>query len=160
MKVDWREGVTPGFKFNDWEMRGVPLRVELGPKDVEANQVVLARRDIGGSEGKRQVSQEGLAQHVEEMLSDIQVNMYEKATRFRDENTHYVDTYEDFKHTLEEQGGFLRVHWAGTSEDEDVIKSETKATVRCFLLDPPDGQGRCFYTGEETNRIAIFARAY
>jgi prolyl-tRNA synthetase len=113
-----------------------------------------------GSEGKHQVSQEGLAQHVEGMLSDIQLSLFERATRFRDENTHHVDTYEDFKNTLEEQGGFLRVHWAGTSEDEDAIKSETKATIRCFPLDPPDGRGRCFYTGEETDRIAIFARAY
>lgn len=160
VKVDWREGVTPGFKFNDWEMRGVPLRVELGPKDVEANQVVLARRDVMGPEGKRQVSQEGLAHHVEGVLSDIQLSLLERASRFRDENTHHVDTYEDFKHTLEEQGGFLRVHWAGTSEDEDFIKSETRASIRCFLLDPPDGRGRCFYTGEETDRIAIFARAY
>ncbi len=159
-KVDWREGVTPGFKFNDWEMRGIPLRLELGPKDLETNQVVLARRDIQGREGKRQVSQEGLAAEVERTLADVQSNLFERAVRFREENTHSVDNYEDFKQVLEEQGGFLRVHWAGSSEDEESIKADTKATIRCFPLDPFEGSGQCFYTGKETDRIAIFARAY
>ncbi|OGO14835.1 MAG: proline--tRNA ligase [Chloroflexi bacterium RBG_16_48_8] len=160
VKVDWREDVTPGFKFNDWEMRGVPLRIELGPRDVESQQVVLVRRDISGSEGKFQVSQDGLASVVEKMLIDIQNHLFKRAVRFREENTHRVETYEDFKETLEHKGGFIRVHWAGTSEDEDLIKEETRATIRCFPLDPPEGHGCCFYTGEETDRIAIFARAY
>ena len=160
VKVDWREGVTPGFKFNDWEMRGVPLRIELGPRDVESHQVVLARRDIPGKQGKLQVSQDGLASAVEKTLLDIHNNLFQRAKDFRDENTHHVETFEDFKETIEEKGGFIRVHWAGTSEDEDAIKEETRATIRCFPLDPHEGRGRCFFTGEETDRVAVFARAY
>jgi len=160
VKLDLSEGVTPGFKFNEWEMRGVPLRVELGPRDLEANEVVLARRDILGREGKQKVSQEGLVDIVREILADIQASLLDRATRFRDENTHQVESYESFKDVLESEGGFIRVHWAGSSEDEDRIKEETRATLRCSLLDPPDGKGRCFYTGEKTDRIAIFARAY
>jgi len=160
VKLDLSEGVTPGFKFNEWEMRGVPLRVELGPRDLEANEVVLARRDILGREGKQKVSQEGLVDIVREILEDIQASLLDRATRFRDENTHQVESYESFKDVLESEGGFIRVHWAGSSEDEDRIKEETRATLRCSLLDPPDGKGRCFYTGEKTDRIAIFARAY
>jgi len=160
VKLDLREGVTPGFKFNEWEMRGVPLRVELGPRDLEANEVVLARRDILGREGKQKVSQDGLVDIVRDLLSDIQASLLDRATRFRDENTHQVESFESFKDVLESKGGFIRVHWAGSSEDEDQLKAETRATVRCTLLDPPDGKGRCFYTGEETDRIAIFARAY
>jgi len=160
VKLDLSEGVTPGFKFNEWEMRGVPLRVELGPRDLEANEVVLARRDILGREGKQKVSQEGLVDIVREILEDIQASLLDRATRFRDENTHQVESYESFKDVLESEGGFIRVHWAGSSEDEDRIKEETRATLRCSLLDPPDGKGRCFYTGEKTDRIAIFARGY
>jgi prolyl-tRNA synthetase len=160
VKIDRREGITPGFKFNDWEMRGIPLRIELGPRDVESHQVVLARRDIPGKEGKLQVSQDSLASTVEEILAEIQNHLFQKAKDFRDENTYRVETYDDFKTTLEEKGGFIRVHWAGTSEDEDKIKEQTRATIRCFPLDPPEGQGRCFYTGKKTDRIAIFARAY
>jgi prolyl-tRNA synthetase len=160
VKVDLREGVTPGFKFNDWEMRGVPLRIELGPKDLQAGQVVLVPRDRPGARGKRTVPQDGLAEAVGVVLDEIQANMLEKATRFREENTHHVATYEEFKDTLEEKGGFLRTFWAGTSEEEDLIKSETRATIRCFPLDADEGKSRCFYTGTETNRIAIFARAY
>jgi len=160
VKVDKREGITPGFKFNDWELRGVPLRLELGPRDVESHQVVLVRRDVSGSAGKTQVPQEGIVPVVRKMLDDIHNNLLTRAVRFRDENTHHVETYEDFKETLESKGGFIRAHWAGSSEDEDLIKEETKATIRCFPLDPQEGPGCCFYTGKETDCIAIFARAY
>ena len=122
--------------------------------------MVLARRDIPGKEGKLQVSQDSLASTVEEILAEIQNHLFQKAKDFRDENTYRVETYDDFKTTLEEKGGFIRVHWAGTSEDEDKIKEQTRATIRCFPLNPPEGQGRCFYTGKKTDRIAIFARAY
>jgi len=160
VKLDLREGVTPGFKFNEWEMRGVPLRMEIGPRDLEANEVVLARRDILGREGKQKVSQDRVADAARDLLSDIHSNLLDRATRFRDENTHQVDSYESFKEVLENKGGFLRVYWAGSSEDEELIKAETRATIRCFLMDPPDGKGRCFYSGEETEKVAIFARAY
>ncbi|NOZ28937.1 MAG: proline--tRNA ligase [Chloroflexi bacterium] len=160
VRFDDRDNVSPGFKFNDWEMRGVPLRIEIGPRDVEQRQVVFARRDVPGREGKRVVSQDGLVAQVQAMLEAIQATLLERAIRFRDENTHRAESYGEFKEILKTQGGFIRVHWAGTSEDEDRIKEETKATIRCFPLDAPEGRGRCFYTGQETDRIAIFARAY
>jgi prolyl-tRNA synthetase len=160
VKLDLREGVTPGFKFNEWEMRGVPLRVELGPRDLEANEVVLARRDVLGRDGKQKASQDGLVETIRDLLSEIQASLFVRATEFRDSNTHQVESYEAFKETLETKGGFLRVHWAGSSEDEDQVKAETRATIRCFLMDPPDGKGKCFFTGEETDRVAVFAKAY
>ncbi len=160
VRLDDRDQVSPGFKFNDWEMRGVPLRIEIGPKDVEQDQVVLARRDVPGREGKQAVPRAAVTTQVQEMLDTIQTALLERATRFRDENTHRVESYEEFKEVLETKGGFIRVHWAGTSEDEDRIKEETKATIRCYPLETPEGRGRCFYTGQETDRIAVFARAY
>ncbi len=159
-RLDDRDEVSPGFKFNDWEMRGVPLRIEIGPKDVEREQAVLARRDLPGRAGKQSVPRAGLVAAVRETLTAIQANLLARATRFRDENTRRVESYEEFKAVLEEKGGFIRAHWAGSSEDEDRIKEETKATIRCFPLDAPEGRGRCFYTGQETDRVAIFARAY
>jgi len=160
VRLDDREQFSPGFKFNDWEMRGVPLRIEIGPKDVAKDQVVLARRDIPGREGKQFVARGGLAAQVTATLQAIQEALLARAIAFRNANTHRAENYAQFREILETQGGFLRVHWAGSSEDEDRIQEETKATLRCFPLDAPEGRGRCFYTGQETDRIAIFARAY
>jgi len=161
VKLDDRAEVSAGFKFNDWEMRGVPLRMEIGPRDVEKHAVVLARRDMPGKEGKTfGVPAAGLATAVPEMLTTIQAAMLREATEFRDANTRTVSSYDEFKQVLESKGGFVRVHWAGTGEDEDRIKEETKATVRCFPVDKPEGEGVCFYTGRRTDRVAIFARAY
>jgi prolyl-tRNA synthetase len=161
VKLDERDELSAGFKFNDWEMRGVPLRIEIGPRDVEQNAVVFARRDLPGKEGKTfGVPVPGVAVAVQEMLAAIQAAMLRRATEFRDANTYSVRSYEEFKEALESKGGFLRVHWAGTSQDEDAIKEETKATVRCYPFDPPEGTGTCFYTGKKTDRVAIFARAY
>lgn len=160
VKVDLRQGVTPGFKFNDWEMRGVPLRLEIGPKDIEAGTVVLARRDIPGREGKQSISQDSIEKHIRQTLDAIQDNMFEKALQFREQNTHSVGSYDDFKEVLESKGGFIRAHWAGSREDEERIKDETKATIRCLPLDSTEGKGRCFFTGEETEQVAIFAKAY
>ncbi len=158
VKVDDRENLTPGYKFNDWELRGVPLRLEIGPRDVENNSVALARRDVPGKEGKQFVSQNGLAHTVTELLADIQQAMLAKATRFRDENTHDVTNYEDFKTAV--STGFARVWWAGSDADETRVKEETKATIRCFPLAQPGGEGVCFYTGQPATRQAIFGRAY
>jgi len=159
--LDDREEQTPGFKFNDWEMRGVPLRVEIGPRDVKQQSVVLARRDKPGKEGKEfGVPLTGAATRVKELLREVQKSLLEQATAFRDAHTHYVRSYEEFKEVLNEEGGFLRVHWAGTSEDEARIQEETKATLRCLLLEPPEGEGECFLTGKKTDQVAIFARAY
>jgi prolyl-tRNA synthetase len=166
---DGREELTPGFKFNDWEMRGVPVRIEIGPKDVQQNAVVLARRDssreieaAGGPKAKQfGVPVDGLAAVVSNLLTGIQASLLQQATAMRDANTLTgIRSYDEFKQVLEGQGGFLRVHWAGSSEDEDTIKTDTKATIRCFPFEAPEGEGVCFYTGKPTNRVAIFARAY
>ncbi|MCX7706851.1 MAG: proline--tRNA ligase [Anaerolineae bacterium] len=161
VKLDAREEVSAGFKFNDWEMRGVPLRIEIGPRDVEQNAVVFARRDMPGKEGKTfGIPVDGVAEAARDMLVTIQADMLRRATEFRDANTHTVKDFEEFKEVLEAQGGFIRVHWAGSGEDEDAIKEATKATIRCLPFDPPEGEGVCFYTGKRTKQVAIFARAY
>lgn len=156
--VDNRDHLTPGFKFNDWELRGVPTRIEIGPRDVANNSVALARRDIPGREGKQFVSQDGLAQTVQQLLDEIQANLLARATKFRDDNTHEVTNYDEFQTAV--QTGFAKVWWAGSNEDEQRVKEETKATIRCFPLDQPDGSGTCFYTGKPANRVAIFGRSY
>ncbi|MEA3406706.1 MAG: proline--tRNA ligase [Chloroflexota bacterium] len=159
--VDDREDQTPGYKFNDWEMRGVPVRVEIGPRDVEKDAVVCARRDKPGREGKEfGVPVANVAEHVGDLLQQVQDGLLHQAEAFRKENTRHVTDYETFKEVLEEEGGFLRVHWAGDEEDEDRVQDETKATLRCILLDPPEDEGRCFLTGKRTEQVAIFARAY
>ena len=159
--LDDREDQTPGFKFNDWEMRGVPVRLEIGPRDLEKNAVVLARRDRPGREGKTfGVPVEGLADSVRALLAEVQQELLRQATEFREANTRRVSSYDEFKAVLDEQGGFIRVHWAGSDQDEDRIQTETKATLRCLPLDTPEGEGECFLTGKRTGQIAIFARAY
>ncbi len=161
VKLDARDELSAGFKFNDWEMRGVPLRIEIGPRDVAQDAVVFARRDLPGREGKSAgIPAAGIVTAVQEMLAEIQTAMLRRATEFRDANTHTVRDYAEFREVLDAEGGFLRVHWAGTGEDEDRIKEETKATVRCYPFDVPEGEGVCFYTGRRTDRVAIFARAY
>ena len=156
--VDNRDHLTPGFKFNDWELRGVPTRIEIGPRDVANNSVALARRDIPGREGKQFVSQDGLAQTVQQLLDEIQANLLARATKFRDDNTHEVTNYDEFQTAV--QTGFAKVWWVGSNEDEQRVKEETKATIRCFPLDQPGGSGTCFYTGKSADRVAIFGRSY
>jgi prolyl-tRNA synthetase len=161
VRLDLRDEVNSGYKFNDWEMRGVPLRIEIGPRDVAQNAVVLARRDMPGKAGKTfGVPVSTIDRSVPEMLDTIQAGILQRATEFREANTHHVSNYEEFKEVLAGEGGFLRVYWAGTPEDEDRIKEETKATVRCFPFEKPEGEGVCFYTGRRTDCVAIFARAY
>ncbi|HSH03434.1 MAG TPA: proline--tRNA ligase [Anaerolineae bacterium] len=156
--IDDRDNLSPGFKFNEWELKGVPTRIEIGPRDVAKNSVALARRDHPGKEGKQFVSQEGLTDRVVALLDEIQANLLAKATQFRDDNTHDVDNYDDFQKAVET--GFARVWWAGDNDDENKVKEETKATIRCFPMDQPEGSGTCFYTGKPANKVAIFARAY
>ena len=158
VKMDDRDHLTPGFKFNYWELRGVPTRIEIGPRDVAKNSVALARRDIPGREGKEFVSQESLPEIVTKLLDDIHLAMFEKARRFREDRTVEVQDYASFKEAV--KVGFARARWAGNNEDELRIKEETKATIRCFPLEQPEGKGRCFYTGREANQLAIFSRAY
>lgn len=158
IKVDLRENLSPGYKFNDWELRGVPVRLEIGPKDLAKNSVALARRDQPGREGKQFVSQNGLVDTMQTLLDSIQAALLERARRFRDDRTQPANNYEEFKEAV--KTGFARVWWAGSDEDEQQIQSETKATLRCFPLEQPDETGPCFYTGQPANRVAIFARAY
>jgi prolyl-tRNA synthetase len=161
VKLDGREDQTPGFKFNDWEMRGVPVRIEIGPRDVQSNAVVLARRDQPGKEGKRfGVPVAGLAAEVQALLTEIQASLLAQATAYREANTTTVSSYDAFKEVLDGPGGFIRVHWAGSDADEARIQEETRATLRCLPLDAPEGEGVCFFTGKRTDRVAIFARAY
>lgn len=158
VKVDDRDHLTPGFRFNEWELRGVPTRIEVGPRDMANGTVALARRDVPGRDGKQFVSQTGLAQTVQQLLDEIHQNLFNRALQFREANTHEPQNYSDFQEVVKD--GFARVWWAGSGEDEKRIKEETKATIRCFPLELAEGSGRCFYTGREANRIAIFARAY
>ncbi|GIW11257.1 MAG: proline--tRNA ligase [Dehalococcoidia bacterium] len=160
--LDRRDDLTPGFKFNDWEVRGVPLRIEIGPRDVEQQTVVLARRDVPGREGKQAgVPIAGVAAAVQDLLPAVQQTLLQQALAFREANTTYgVRSYDEFKTILEEKGGFIRTHWAGSDADEARLKEETKATLRCFPLEVPEGEGRCFLTGHRTPQVAIFARAY
>ncbi|MFZ6031452.1 MAG: proline--tRNA ligase [Chloroflexota bacterium] len=158
LKVDARDEVTPGFKFNDWEMRGVPLRIEIGPKDVEKNSVAFARRDIPGRAGKSFVPRENLAAQVANMLQTIQQGMYEKALAFRQVNTFDPKDYTDLCQTVEE--GFARSWWCGSAACEAKVKEDTKATTRCIPLDQPGGSGPCIVCGAPASQKVIFARAY
>ena len=157
--VDRREGQSPGFKFNDWEMRGVPVRVEIGPKDVQNNNAVLARRDVSGREGKQFVSQDGIVEALELLLGAIQTNLLEDARAFRDQHISEVNTYDEMRQVIE-SGNWARAWWNGTDEDEQAVKDETGATIRCFPFDQPDGTGACVKTGQPAQKVALFARAY
>ena len=158
VKVDEREGMSPGFKFNDWEMRGVPLRIELGPKDVAKGSVVLARRDRPGKEGKSFVQQAGIGAAVTAALEEIQKALHDRALEFRKANTIETSEYEEFKKAVEK--GFALSWWCGGGDCEAKIKEETKATMRCIPLDQERGDGKCVYCGQAAHDKAIFAKAY
>jgi prolyl-tRNA synthetase len=157
--LDDREGQRPGFKFNDWEMRGVPVRVEIGPKDVANNAVVLAQRDIPGRDGKQTIAQERAAQTITELLVAVQANMLQQAIEFRDSSIHDVANYDELSQVVE-AGGWARGWWAGSDDDERRMKDETGATIRCFPFDQPDTDGPCLFTGDRASEVALFARAY
>ena len=156
--LDAREGVTPGYKFNDWEMRGVPLRIEIGPKDVAKNSVALARRDRPGREGKSFVPREGLAAAVRDTLPAIQKSLYDRALEFRKANTHDPKNYDEFRGAVE--NGFAFSFWCGAAECEARAKEEAKATIRNIPLEQPGGRGPCILCGEDSQERAIFGRAY
>ncbi len=157
--VDDREGQSPGFKFNDWEMRGVPLRMEIGPRDVEKNNAVLARRDILGRKGKQFVSQDGIVDVVRSLLADIQSSLLEDARAFRDAHISDAATYDELQSVITD-GDWARVFWDGDDGDEEAVKNETGATIRCFPFDQPTEQGSCVISGRTTERVALFAKAY
>jgi len=156
--LDEREGFSPGWKFNEWERRGVPLRVELGPKDVAKQSAVLARRDRPGREGKVSAALADLPQTIQRLLVEIQQAMHDKALAFRKANTVEAKTYEDLKKAVET--GFALSHWCGRGDCEAKIKEETRATMRCIPLEQTGGQGTCVHCGKPAVEQAIFARAY
>jgi prolyl-tRNA synthetase len=156
--ADFREELTPGFKFNDWELRGVPLRIEIGPKDVEKSSVTFARRDIPGRAGKSFVPADQLGKQVDSMLETIQASMFEKALAFRKANTFAPQDYAELKDVV--QNGWALAWWCGSADCENKIKEETKATTRCIPLDQLGGTGNCIYCGSISKEQVIFARSY
>jgi len=158
IKVDDRTEVTPGFKFNDWEMRGVPLRIEIGPKDVEKESLALSRRDNPGRAGKSFVPQANIAATVAEMLEDIQKSLLVRATEFRDANIHDPQSYEELKDSV--VGGRAFSWWCESDECETRVKEDTKATTRCIPIDQPTGSGNCIVCGKKATKKAYFAKSY
>jgi prolyl-tRNA synthetase len=158
VKVDDRTEVTPGFKFNDWEMRGVPLRIEIGPKDIEKGTVVLARRDKPGREGKSFVPQAGLAATVTELLVTIQKSLLERATAFRDSHIFEPKDYAELTEVV--QNGWAYSYWCESAECEAKVKEDTKATTRCIPLNQPVGKGKCIVCGKDAEKKVYFAKAY
>jgi prolyl-tRNA synthetase len=134
------------------------VRVEIGPKDIDPATVGVARRDVPGKPGKSLVPQQGLAHHLEDLLANIQQSLYDRALKFRDAHTYEAANYEELRERVEQ--GFVRAYWAGTRQDEETIQEETGATIRVIPLDQPASAGKCVYTGRDSTRIAIFARAY
>jgi prolyl-tRNA synthetase len=161
VKVDDRDQYQPGYKFNEWEVKGVPIRVELGPKDLAKNACVLARRDLPGKESKEiGVPLPGAAARIVELLKKVQGDLLERARKFRDANIHLVDSYDDFKKKIEEPGGFFLAHWDGTRETEDKIAAETKATIRCIPYNRDKEEGKCIVTGKPSAGRVVLAKAY
>ncbi|MGZ3694468.1 MAG: proline--tRNA ligase [Bdellovibrionota bacterium] len=155
--IDLDDTKSAGWKFAEWEVQGVPLRIELGPKDLAKGQAVLARRDTGE---KSFVPFTEIPAKALDLLLEIQENLFKRAKAFRDENVRQVDNYEDFKKTLDEKGGFVSAHWDGTKETERKIKEETKATIRCVPLNNPLEDGKCVYSGNPSKQRVLFARSY
>jgi prolyl-tRNA synthetase len=155
-KYDNDENRRPGWKFAEYESKGVPVRLTMGPRDLENGKVELARRD---TKTKEIVDFANIAEVIEQLLKDIQINLLERAKKFRSENMHSVDTYEDFKAQID-KGGFFLAHWDGTKETESKIKEETQATIRCIALDQPEEAGFCMVTGKPSSKRVIFAKAY
>ncbi len=157
VKYDDRDTQRPGFKFAEWELKGVPLRVALGSRDMQNGTVELARRD---TQTKETVQQAGLPDRIATLLGEIQENIYNKALTFRDEHITEVNSYEEFKQVLEEKGGFISAHWDGTVETEKRVKEESKATIRCIPLDSKEEEGVCIFTGKPSKQRVLFAKAY
>jgi len=156
VKYDDRDTHKPGWKFAEYELKGVPVRIALGPRDIEEGTVEVARRDTLAKETRKQ---EGIGAYVKELLDDIQQNIYNKAYRFREENTRQADTWEEFVDLIENKGGFVLAHWDGDPETEAAIKDKTKATIR-LIPDGPAEDGRCIYSGKPSSQRVVFARAY
>ena len=157
VKFDNDETQKPGWKFAEYELKGVPLRIAIGPRDLENGTVEVARRDTSE---KEILPMEGIAQKAQQLLADIQDSIYRKALAYRETHTTEVHSYEEFKQVLEEKGGFIKAHWDGTAATEAKIKEETKATIRCIPLNNPETEGQCMYSGAPSKGPVIFAKAY
>jgi len=158
VKFDDRDNVSSGFKFNDWEMRGVPVRVEIGPKDVEKGTVALARRDKPGKEGKTFVSQEGITDTVKNLLAEVQASLLKRATEYRDANIHDAKDFDELKNAV--QDGWAFAYWCESTECEKKVKEEAKATTRNIPFEQPDKEGICVVCGKTSERKVYFAKAY
>lgn len=157
VEVDGRDYLSPGAKFYEWEVKGVPIRLEIGPRDFAASQVVAVRRDTGE---KEIIPMSEIMQKIPALLREMQTAMYAKAKQFRDEHTYKVDSYEEFKEVVEGEKGFAHAHWCESAACEAKIKEETKATTRCRVFDEPQEKGECIYCGKESARRIFFAKAY
>ena len=156
VKYDNRSEYKPGWKFNEYEFKGVPVRLAIGPRDLENGTCEVCRRD---TLEKITMPIEGIADHVADLMEQIQQNLFKKAADFRASMTRKVDTWDDFKVEIE-KNGFLLCHWDGTQETEERIKEETKATIRCIPFDAPEEEGKCIYSGKPSHRRVVFARSY
>jgi prolyl-tRNA synthetase len=157
VKYDDNDNARPGWKFAEYEMKGVPVRLAIGARDMEKNVVEVARRD---TKEKNTVSLDGIAVHVQQLLAAIQQNMFNKAKLYRDEHITKADSWDEFEKLLDEKGGFISAHWDGTTETEEAIKEKTKATIRCIPLHNPKEEGKCILTGKPSAQRVLFARAY
>ncbi|CAL2083711.1 proline--tRNA ligase [Tenacibaculum sp. 190524A05c] len=157
VKFDDRDTMRPGAKFAEYELKGVPVRVAIGKRDLENGTVEVARRDTFE---KETVSQDNVVEYIAQLLNDIQDNLYSKAVNFRNEHITEVNTFEEFKEAIENKGGFVSAHWDGTIETEDKIKELTKATIRCIPNDAVEEDGVCVFTGEKSSKRVLFAKAY
>ncbi|MBP7509718.1 MAG: proline--tRNA ligase, partial [Prolixibacteraceae bacterium] len=157
VKFDDNDAKKPGWKFAEYELKGVPVRLAMGPRDLENGTVEVARRD---TLTKEVVNIDNIDVFVENLLNDIQENIYNKALNFRNENITKVDSWDEFKDVLVKKGGFILAHWDGTAETEQKIKEETKATIRCIPFDSEPEEGKCIYTGKPSDKRVLFAIAY
>ena len=155
--VDDRDNLSPGFKFNEWELKGVPLRIEIGPRDIENNSVVVSRRD--GEKEKISISLNELNEYVQKELEDIQNKLLESSQKFRESNTVHVDSYDDLIRTLNEKPGFVSCYWHENSEQEDEVKNLTKGTLRCYVIDN-DKLENSVNEPSQKGKLAIFSKAY
>ena len=157
VKYDNNDTKKPGWKFAEYELKGVPVRIAIGPRDLENGTAEVARRD---TLEKQVVPMDGIESYIQQLLEDIQANIFNKALKFRSEMTTPVDTYEEFKDVLQNKGGFISAHWDGTPETEQAIKDETKATIRCIPFDQVPEEGKCIYSGKPSKGRVLFAMAY
>jgi prolyl-tRNA synthetase len=157
VELDDRDAYTPGWKFNEWEMKGVPVRLEIGPRDIAKEQVVAVRRDKGD---KLTITEDELIPTLEKWMDDIQDNLYMTAKTRLEGNIRFADKYNDFKNIMEEKRGFIKAYWCGNSDCEENIKKDTKATIRCLAMQDNHEKGKCIYCGKESSSLVYFGRAY